>query len=59
MAPAENPELVMAVSVHNPKTSTYGSVVAGPVFKKVMTYALAHNKIPPSQTKAPHLPVEW
>ena len=59
MAPAEKPALVMSVSIHNPKTSTYGSVVAGPVFKKVMTYALAHKKIPPSTTKPPKLPVNW
>jgi cell division protein FtsI (penicillin-binding protein 3) len=59
MAPIENPALVMSVSIHNPKTSTYGSVVAGPVFKDVMTYALAHLKIPPSTTKPPKLPVEW
>lgn len=59
MAPAEKPALVMSVSIHNPKTSTYGSVVAGPVYKKVMTYALAHKKVPPSTTKPPKLPVEW
>ena len=59
MAPAESPALVMSVSIHNPKTSTYGSVVAGPVFKKVMTYALAYKKVPPSTTKPPKLPVEW
>ncbi len=59
MAPAEKPALVMSVFIHNPKTSTYGSVVAGPVFKEVMTYALAHRKIPPSTTKPPKLPVEW
>ena len=59
MAPAENPAYVMAVSIHNPKTSTYGSVVAGPVFKSVMTYALAINKVPPSTSKPPKLPVEW
>lgn len=59
MAPAENPAFVMAISVHNPKTSTYGSVVAGPVFKKVMTYALANNKVPPSTSNPPKLPVEW
>ena len=59
MAPAEKPELVMSVFIHNPKTSTYGSVVAGPVFKEVMTYALAHRKIPPSTTTPPKLPVAW
>jgi len=59
MAPAEKPALVMSVFIHNPKTSTYGSVVAGPVFKEVMTYALAHRKIPPSTTKPPKLPVTW
>lgn len=59
MAPAEKPALVMSVFIHNPKTSSYGSVVAGPVFKEVMTYALAHRKIPPSTTKPPKLPVTW
>lgn len=59
MAPAEKPALVMSVSIHNPKTSTYGSVVAGPVFREVMTYALAYKKVPPSTTKPPKLPVEW
>lgn len=59
MAPAEKPALVMSVFIHNPKTSTYGSVIAGPVFKEVMTYALAHRKIPPSTTKPPKLPVTW
>jgi cell division protein FtsI (penicillin-binding protein 3) len=59
MAPVEKPAYVMAVSIHNPKTSTYGSVVAGPVFKSVMTYALANNKIPPSTSKPAKLPVEW
>ncbi len=59
MAPAEKPAYVMAVSIHNPKTSTFGSVVAGPVFKSVMTYALASNKVPPSTSKPPKLPVEW
>jgi cell division protein FtsI (penicillin-binding protein 3) len=59
MAPAEKPALVMSVFIHNPKTSTYGSVVAGPVFKEVMTYALAHRKIPPSTTTPPKLPVVW
>ena len=59
MAPAEKPALVMSVSIHNPKTSTYGSVVAGPVFKDVMTYALAYKKVPPSTTKPPKLPVAW
>lgn len=59
MAPAEKPALVMSVFIHNPKTSTYGSVVAGPVFKEVMTYALAHRKVPPSTTKPPKLPVVW
>jgi cell division protein FtsI (penicillin-binding protein 3) len=59
MAPAEKPALVMSVSIHNPKTSTYGSVVAGPVFKEVMTYALAYKKIPPSTTNPPKLPVTW
>jgi cell division protein FtsI (penicillin-binding protein 3) len=48
MAPGNNPQLVIAVNVQNPrKGGYYGAVVAGPVFYRVMKEALATLQIPP------------
>jgi cell division protein FtsI (penicillin-binding protein 3) len=48
MAPGNNPQLVIAVNVQNPrKGGYYGDVVAGPVFYQVMKDALATLQIPP------------
>jgi cell division protein FtsI (penicillin-binding protein 3) len=48
MAPGNDPQLVIAVNVQNPrKGGYYGDVVAGPVFYKVMKEALATLQIPP------------
>ncbi len=41
-APEKNPELVCAVMVDYPKGSTYGAVVAAPVWKKVMEQSLKY-----------------
>lgn len=55
MAPADAPELVVAVSVVNPHAGRYGGQLGGPVFKEVMTYALQSQRIPPTGTRAPRL----
>ena len=48
MAPGDNPQLVIAVNVQNPRRGGYfGVEVAGPVFYKVMKEALATLQIPP------------
>jgi cell division protein FtsI (penicillin-binding protein 3) len=48
MAPGDNPQLVVAVNVQNPrKGGYYGAAVAGPVFYQVMRFALATLKIAP------------
>jgi cell division protein FtsI (penicillin-binding protein 3) len=57
-APADDPEIVVAVVVQKPRTSIYGGVVAAPVFKDVMTYALQERGIPPTGTKRPKLTIE-
>lgn len=59
MAPAEDPALVVGVSIDTPGGLHYGSLVSGPVFRDVMAYALAKKKIAPSITKRPSIPVEW
>ncbi|KGN33391.1 cell division protein FtsI [Knoellia sinensis KCTC 19936] len=53
-APADDPEIVVAVIVQRPSASIFGGTVAAPVFHDVMTYALQELKIPPTGTaKAP------
>ncbi len=48
MAPGNDPQLVVAVNVQDPrKDGYYGDVVAGPVFYQVMKDALATLDIPP------------
>jgi cell division protein FtsI (penicillin-binding protein 3) len=48
MAPGDNPQLVIAVNVQNPRRGGYfGIEVAGPVFYQVMKEALATLQIPP------------
>ena len=54
LAPAGNPQLVVAVHVQDPKSSSYfGDAVAGPVFNQVMKFALQTMKIPPDGAKPP------
>ena len=59
IAPADNPTLVVAVILQNPRNGHYGGVLAGPVFKKVMTFALEHSRTPPTGTARPRIPVTW
>jgi cell division protein FtsI (penicillin-binding protein 3) len=48
MAPGNDPQLVVAVNVQNPrKGGYYGDVIAGPVFYQIMKDALATLDIPP------------
>ena len=58
MAPGNNPQVVVAVNVQNPKKGGYfGDVVAGPVFYKVMTFALQTLKIPPPWAQPADVPL--
>ena len=57
LAPADDPQLVVAVSVNNPRAGRYGGQLGGPVFQRVMTYALQAREVPPTGSKAPNLPL--
>jgi cell division protein FtsI (penicillin-binding protein 3) len=58
MAPGDNPGLVVAVNVQNPKKNGYfGAVVAGPVFYQVMKFALQTMKIPPDGAEPADVPL--
>ncbi|MDQ6972485.1 MAG: penicillin-binding transpeptidase domain-containing protein [Mariprofundaceae bacterium] len=47
--PAENPELVIAVMIDEPKKSIYGGTVAAPVFRRIAAAALPYLGVPPEQ----------
>ena len=57
MAPIDDPQLVVGVFLDNPRNGRYGGELGGPVFQRVMTYALQARQIPPTGTKASHLPL--
>lgn len=57
-APADDPQVVVAVIVHKPTRPFFGGPVAGPVFKDVTTYALQELKIPPTGSKAPEVTLQ-
>jgi cell division protein FtsI (penicillin-binding protein 3) len=57
-APADDPEIVVAVIVQKPLHPIFGGEVAGPVFKDVTTYALQELKIPPTGSSTPEVTLE-
>lgn len=54
IGPASAPQLVVAVNVQNPRKGGYfGNEVAGPVFNKIMKFALETLRIAPDGAKRP------
>jgi cell division protein FtsI (penicillin-binding protein 3) len=58
MAPAENPQVIVAVIVQSPKKGYYGGAIAGPVFREIMIGALKSLNIPPSTQPADPYPLK-
>ncbi len=59
-APAENPRFTIYVVIQAPKIEgAGGGITAGPVFSKLMGFALQRYGVPPSHRKQTVLPVEW
>ncbi|WP_349828434.1 peptidoglycan D,D-transpeptidase FtsI family protein [Brevibacterium litoralis] len=58
-APAEDPEVVVSVTLQRPRKGYYGGTSAAPVFSDVTGFTLRHLGVPPSTT-TPDLPArEW
>ena len=57
-APADDPRFTVYVVIKNPDGGGGGST-AGPVFAKIMSYALSRYGVPPTGTAPSRLPVEW
>ena len=47
--PAEDPRLVMLVTIDEPKGITYGGLTAGPVFSRIAAQAMQYMKIRPTE----------
>lgn len=56
-APADDPHLVVVVSIQRPKEGRYGGQLGGPVFADVMKFALPRLGIAPSGAPAPEVPI--
>ena len=58
MAPAEDPQYVLAVTIYKPRTVS-NSIGATPAFKDILQQVLRTYRVPPSTTKAPNIPAKW
>jgi cell division protein FtsI (penicillin-binding protein 3) len=58
-APADNPRFTVYVAVQNPRNGGGGGSVGGPVFSKIMSFALQRYGVPPTNTPASKLPTTW
>lgn len=52
MVPAEDPRVVIAIFIDEPKTDVYGGLVAAPAFKEIAEVAMPHLAVPPSRVVA-------
>ena len=50
-APADVPRYVVSVVIQNPQGQHFGGVIAGPVFKKVMSFVLESKRVAPTGGK--------
>jgi cell division protein FtsI (penicillin-binding protein 3) len=55
IAPADNPQLIVAVNIQDPRGKYYGDEVAGPAFFDVMKFALQSMKIAPDYARTPYI----
>ena len=58
MAPADDPQFVVAIMVDNPAHGVEGGDVAAPLFKKIASYELQHAQIPPTGSLPVHVPLQ-
>ena len=58
VAPAEDPQYVVTISLANP-TTIKTSAAAAPVFQKIMSQVLMAYRVAPSGSPAPNIPTEY
>jgi cell division protein FtsI (penicillin-binding protein 3) len=47
-APADEPKFVISVTIQDPKGLHWGGLLAGPVFKKIMSFVLQNERVKPT-----------
>ena len=57
IAPADDPQFVVAVMVDNPAHGLEGGDVAAPLFHHIAAYELQHAQIPPTGSESRHVPL--
>ena len=55
IVPADNPQLVVAVNIQDPRGKYYGDEVAGPAFFDVAKFGLQTMKIAPDDARTPYI----
>jgi cell division protein FtsI (penicillin-binding protein 3) len=54
-APADKPAIVVSVTLQGPRNGHYGGELGGPVFKRVTSFALQSEQVPPTNTETPSM----
>jgi len=57
VAPADDPQFVVAVMIDAPAHSLEGGEVAAPLYRQIATYELQHARIPPTGSASTHVPL--
>jgi len=58
-APADDPRLVVSVTLQKPVNGHTGGLLGGPVFREVMSFALQTRGVPPTGRPPARLPIDW
>jgi len=58
-APADDPEIVVSVTLQKPVNGHTGGLLGGPVFAEVMSFALQSREVLPTGRKPARLPIDW
>lgn len=58
-APADDPRFTVYVVIHAPQVDGGGGSIAGPVFSRIMGFALSRYRIPQTGGQPSRLPAEW
>lgn len=57
IAPADNPQFVVAIMIDNPAHGLHGGDVAAPLYNQIAAYYVQHARIPPSTSQSVHVPL--
>jgi len=58
-APADDPQIVVSVTLQKPVNGHTGGLLGGPVFSDVMSFALQSTAVPPTGRPPARLPLDW